>query len=94
MKFSELARAVPLDREAEWTLPYPRSELAEPPITLEEARTAEEANCRRHGGLIATSPLPSDVHGRVYFCGAGRMYWRYDSHESGMYAPLRFPKGM
>jgi len=47
-----------------------------------------------HRGLISTSPLPSDLHGRVYFCGTGRMYWRYDAHVSGLYAPLRYPKGM
>jgi hypothetical protein len=92
MKLSELTGGGSMREECDWTLPYPRSDLAEPPITIEEARAAETANCRRHRGLIATSPLPSDVHGRVYFCGSGRQYWRHDSHSGGMYAPLRFPK--
>lgn len=91
MKLSDL-RAPPAAEEYEEQLPYPCSSFADPPITPEEALAAETANCRRHRGLIATAPLPSEVHGRVFFCGVGREYWRYDSHQSGMYAPLRYAK--
>ena len=94
MKLSELSNGEPTAIETDWTLPHPRSDLADPAITIAEARAAETANCRRHGGMIFSSPLPSDVPGRVYFCGAGRQYWRYDRSHSGMYAPLIFAKGL
>lgn len=75
MKLSELPGAT-TPRE-EWSLPYPCSKIADPPISEAEARAATTANCRRHHGLIAHSPTAEDTDGRVYFCGAGRQYWRY-----------------
>lgn len=75
MKLSDLKSS--LEPREEWTLPYPRSSLADPPISAEEARTATHTNCIWHKGLIAGSPNQDDTEGRVYFCPIGRMYWRY-----------------
>jgi hypothetical protein len=61
----------------EWSLPYPRSSLADPPISAKEARSATTANCPRHRGLIAAQPSEGDVEGRAYLCGVGNQYWRY-----------------
>jgi hypothetical protein len=88
MKPSELAAGP--GEVSESTLPYPRSDLADPPITEEEARTAKDSNCPRHGGLILASPLPEDRDGTVFFCGVGRQYWRYTKQASGFMRPLAY----
>jgi len=74
MKLSDLQG---FTREESWALPYPRSSLADPPVSAEEARKATTANCPRHKGLIATQPTQDDTEGRVYLCGVGNQYWRY-----------------
>jgi hypothetical protein len=89
MKLSEF-KAVSAPQEAEDALPYRRSEIADPPITTDEARAADIAVCRMHKGLIAESPTPSDTEGRVYFCPIGKTYWRYSKRANQMYAPLRY----
>jgi hypothetical protein len=88
MKPSELRGDVgPRD---EWKLPYPRSELADPPITAEEARKADTAICRWHNGSITHSPTTQDTYGRAYFCPIGRCYWRYSKQDAGMYGALPY----
>jgi hypothetical protein len=78
VRFSELQG---ITRE-DWTLPHPRSSLADPPISAKEARAAPTTNCPRHRGLIAAQPAQGDTEGRVYLCGEGRQYWRY-TRKSG-----------
>jgi hypothetical protein len=73
-----------------WGLPYPSSELAEPQITPDEARAAETAICRWHKGMIAHSPIESDVEGKTFFCPIGRQYWRYTKQISGFVKPLAY----
>jgi hypothetical protein len=87
VKFSELQG---ITRE-EWGLPYPRSSLADPPISGKEARTAVTANCPKHHGLIATQPTQDDAEGRVYLCGVGNQYWRYTRKRGiGRLSPLKY----
>lgn len=76
-----------------WTMPHPASDLADPPITPDEARAAETAVCRYHNGRIGHSPTTSDIEGRVLFCPVGGQYWRYSKQQSGMYAPLDYGPG-
>ena len=84
------ATRAPGDGGQEWALPYPASTLAEPPITVDEARAATETICRWHEGLIARSPTQSDTDGKVFFCPIGRMYWRYAKQSSGFLKPLLY----
>ena len=88
MKLSELEALSPGER-TEWTLPYPASSLADPPITLAEARAVNLAQytkpCRLHRGQY--THLNAD--GSVYFCAIGRMYWRYSKRPSEFLRPLR-----
>lgn len=88
MKLSELKNAPTATDE--WTLPHPRSDLADPPVTLEEARTAGTAVCRAHRGTIAHFPGANDTEGKVFFCPVGGIYWRYSKQQAGMYAPLEY----
>lgn len=75
----------------EWTFAHPRSSLADPPITAQEARSAATANCPRHHGLIATQPTQADTEGRVYLCGVGNQYWRYSRKSKvGALKPLNY----
>jgi hypothetical protein len=67
-------------------LPHPVSSLADPPISIEEAKTAETAICRWHGSQYTHL----NVEGRVYFCPIGGQLWRHSAKQSGMYALLRF----
>ena len=90
MKLSEF-KAVSEPQEAEDALPYPRSDSADPPISIDEARAADASTCCWHNGRIKTDPTSSDVEGRVYFCPIGREYWRLSKHEGGLkLAPLRY----
>ena len=98
MKLSEF-KAVSAPQEAEEPLLYKRSEIADPPITIEEARASHsygdyETTCLWHKGHISHSPLPSDIDGRVYVCPIGRQYWRYSKQGGGFLKlpPLRYPK--
>jgi hypothetical protein len=69
---------------------YPRSSLAEPPITSEEAGsvdlTIDTSVCRWHKGQL--THLNAD--GKVYFCPIGQQYWRYSNQSRDMYAPLNY----
>lgn len=87
MKLSDLKKipSAPL----EWALPHIRSNLADPPITEAEARNAEHAVCRHHGGLITWQHTPSE-DGRVFYCPQGASYWRFSKKRDGMYAPLKY----
>jgi hypothetical protein len=90
MKLSEFkAVSTPQDAEEE-ALPYPKSDMADPPITRAEALAAEEATCCLHNGRIKTDPLPSDTDGRVYFCPIGRQYWRYKKGGLHNLPPLKY----
>lgn len=71
-------------------LPYPRSDIADPPIAEAEARAAQDSICRHHKGLICQT---GDVEGTVFFCPIGREYWRYTKQTSGMFKPLIYPRG-
>jgi hypothetical protein len=89
MKLSDLvAGAAPA--EEKWTLPYPASSLADPPITLAEARAVDigcdTTICRLHGGHYTHL----NVDGHVYFCPTGRMYWRYSKQPSEFLRPLAY----
>ena len=75
-------------------LQYPVSEVAEPPIGIEEAKTASTAICRQHGGLIADHLSAGDRFGQVYLCPVGGCYWRLTAQVSGLHRRLTFPKGL
>jgi hypothetical protein len=87
VKLSEVMRA-PVQDELEEPLPFPRSELAEPAITIAEAGALDLSRdttvCRWHRGQH--THLNTD--GKVYFCPIGRMYWRYAQQPSGFLKPL------
>jgi hypothetical protein len=69
---------------------YPRSSLAEPPITDEEAGAADLSRdttlCRLHGGRFTL--LNED--GRVYYCAKGGMLFRHTKRPSEFLRPLRY----
>ena len=88
MKLSEFKGGIlPREESNDDNLSYPRSDLAEPPITEDEARVAGESICKYHKGLILQT---GDVNGRVFFCPLGRMFWRFTTQQGGMYQPLRY----
>jgi hypothetical protein len=91
MKLSELEALSPGER-TEWTLPYPASSLADPPITLAEALAVDLAldttPCRLHHGQL--THLNEDA--KVYLCPIGGMYWRYSKLPSEFLRPLRYPR--
>ena len=89
MKPIELQVTGPQGASDDWKLPYPRGELADPPITEDEAHAADTTICRRHR-LIDDSSTLSEVEGRVYICGVGREYFRHSKRDEKMYAPLRY----
>jgi hypothetical protein len=88
MKLSDLEAELP--SEERWTLPYPASSLADPPITLAEALAVDLAQdttlCRLHRG----QHTHLNIDGRVYFCPVGRMFWRYSNRPSEFLKPLRY----
>jgi hypothetical protein len=63
------------------------SSRADPPITAEEAATAQVSICPWHDGLVR---LTGDKPGRVFYCPTGEMHWRYQS--ANRYQSLRYPK--
>ena len=79
VKLSELQSGL---REEPEQSPYRCSELAEPAITLAEARAVDLARdttvCRWHRG----QQTHLNVDGKVYFCPIGGMYWRYTKQAS------------
>jgi len=90
MKLSDLATGTAQAEESRWTLPYPASSLADPPITLAEALAVDlkcdTTVCRRHRGEYTYL----NMDGKVYFCPIGRMYWRYSKMPSEFLRPLRY----
>lgn len=89
MKPSEGATDTNLVELQDQTLPYPRSQLADPPISIAEAKAARDANCHRHGGF---TPDSVDRDGDTLFCPVGRQYWRYTKGEEAMYGRLSYPR--
>ena len=87
MRPSEISHVTETPAKADEKLPYPRSDAADPAITVEEARAAQTSICRLHNGLIRET---GDKDGAVFFCPIGRQYWRYTKQDSGMYAPLPY----
>jgi hypothetical protein len=86
MKLSDF-HTVSAPETIEQVFAYPRSDLAEPAITVEEARAAETAICCWHNGRIKTEPTQSDIEGRVYLCPIGRQYWRYSKQSGALKLP-------
>jgi hypothetical protein len=82
MKPSEFL-AVSVPQTLDNALPYQRSEIADPAISVAEARAADTAVCCWHNGRIKTDPVQTDVEGRVYFCPIGLQYWRYSKERKG-----------
>lgn len=80
---------IPTQTEAV-TLPYPRSKLADPLISEQEALNAQPTVCPWHKGRIAHSPTPSDWDGKVYFCPVGKQFWRYSTKVNELLRPLRY----
>lgn len=74
-------------------MPYPISDASRP-ISPDECAQVDTAICRLHGGRIRDGLAVGDFYGRVYLCPIGRTYWRLEKQQSGMSAPLKFPKGM
>lgn len=88
MKLSDLIASGRPREGPEESLPYPRSELADPPITIAEARAVDLGRdttfCRWHKGEFTHL----NAEGAVYFCPAGRQYWRYTKQLSDFLRPL------
>jgi len=88
MRPSEIrGTATPMAEVTEEKLDHPRSEIADPAITVAEAKIAQDSICQLHNGLIRET---GDVDGTVFLCPIGGMYWRYTKQESGMYASLPY----
>ena len=94
MKLSDLTGGTAQAEESRWTLPYPASSLADPPITLAEALAVDldrdTTVCRWHNG----THTHLSVEGKVYWCARGRMYFRHTKQPSAFLRPLRYPKGL
>ena len=71
-------------------LPFARSELAEPPISIAEAKAARETVCRYHKGIVGQPGGAKDAEGTVFLCPVGRQYWRYTKQTGGMFSPLNY----
>jgi hypothetical protein len=88
MKLSELTAGSVAKESAEDALPYPRSGLADPPITAAEARAVDLGRdttvCRWHKGEFTHLC----IDGKIYFCAVGRQYWRYKRQPSDFFRPL------
>jgi len=74
------------------TIIFNPREVHDPPITLAEALAVnpdcDTTICRWHKGQLTHL----NVHGKVYFCPIGRMYWRYTKQPSEFLRPLSYPK--
>ena len=84
MKASEWrATRAPSEESDEGALPYPCSELADPPITTDEARAVDLGRdttvCRWHRG----QHTHLNVDGKVYFCAIGDQLFRHTKQPSG-----------
>lgn len=71
----------------------PVSDLAQPPIHAREVEDCETAICPFHGGTRLGAQY-GDRDGKVLFCPLGRMFYRWTVKTNGMYAPLKFAKGI
>lgn len=66
------------------------SDLATPPISDAEAKSAPYSICVLHEGLIGRF---GDVEGRVFYCPIGKMYFRYATKGRNSFTrPLNYPK--
>jgi hypothetical protein len=90
MKLSDLHAASGPREGPEESLPYPCSELADPPITIAEAHAVDLGSdttiCRWHRGEVAHL----NVDGKAYFCPIGRMYYRHAKQLSEFLKPLPY----
>jgi len=93
MKPSELNAGASSTIDTGDKLPYARSELAEPPISIAEAKAATETVCRYHKGIVGQPGGAKDAEGTVFLCPVGRQYWRYTKQAGGMFKPLNYPRG-
>jgi hypothetical protein len=88
MKLSGLNTGYAPSDGSEQPLLYARSELADPPITIAEARAVDLGGdttvCRWHKGELAQL----NIEGRVYFCAVGRQYFRHSKQLSDFLRPL------
>jgi hypothetical protein len=70
---------------------YPRSTLADPPITDAEAEAVDLGRdttlCRLHGGQFTHLNVDSGM----YFCAKGGMLFRYTKRPSEFLKPLHYP---
>lgn len=85
MRPSELkaSKTLRIERESK---PIRTSNKADPPITEEEARTAQPSICPWHGGLVV---MTGDVDGSVHYCPKGKQYWRYQKKGARFAKALR-----
>ena len=64
------------------------SDIARPPIQIHETENAPHSICPFHNGLVRET---GDVEGKVFFCGVGRMFWRYTAKwQTGFNGPLQY----
>ena len=88
MKLSELNAGSVAKESAEDALPYPRSGLADPPITVAEARAVDLGRDTTICGWHKGGFTHLGVDGKAYFCPIGRMYFRQKKQPSDFYRPL------
>ena len=69
---------------------FPISELAMPMIRPDEAAGADRALCPWHSVKF----IHLNQEGKVYYCPAGAMFWRYSKRTNGFHAQLRFPRNL
>ena len=65
-----------------------RSQLADPPISDDEAENARVALCPRHGGLVGQR---GEHFGDVFWCPTGRQCFRYSRKRLHGLRPLKYP---
>lgn len=91
MKLSDL-NAGSAPNEGQESLPYPCSVLADPPITIAEARAVDLGRdttpCRWHRGEFTHL----NVEGKAYFCPIGRMYYRHSKQLNDFLGPLPYTR--
>jgi hypothetical protein len=91
MKLSELNAGCAPSESVEESLPYPCSGLADPPVTVAEARAVDFGRdttlCRWHRGEFTHL----NVEGKVYFCPIGGQYWRHSKQLSDFLRRLPDP---
>ena len=68
-------------------LKFPVDDMADPPISTEEALRANGALCPRHGGMIGQRREKS---GMVFLCTDCGQYWRFRKGERAAWRPVRY----